>query len=132
MKSRTRLVVGLATLGLSANGIVASGTAMAADAGAIGPASLSQCNNFKGYTCFWARYDYTPERHVKHIPAVASGDCKVVEVDPRYLGSRSFWNRTSKVQRVWSTAHCTGENYLVYPDQRVPRSVINVNSVGGE
>ena len=103
-----------------------------AGASQTGTDSITQCgDSWRGYTCFWARENFTPERHVKHIPRVASGSCRVVEVDPMYLGSRSFFNRTTSTQRVWSNANCTGRNYLVGANQAIWNAPFTVNSVGG-
>lgn len=129
MRASFRLLGGALTVVTSATLLTSTVHASAAQAG---PASIAQCgDSWRGYTCFWARENYTPERHVKHIPRVASGSCRVVEVDPAWLGSRSFFNRTTSTQRVWSNANCTGRNYLVGANRAIGDARFTVNSVGG-
>lgn len=129
MRASFRLLGGALTVVTSATLLTSTVPASAVQAG---PASITQCgDSWRGYTCFWARENYTPERHVKHIPRVASGSCRVVEVDPAWLGSRSFFNRTTSTQRVWSNANCTGRNYLVGANRAIGDAPFTVNSVGG-
>jgi hypothetical protein len=82
--------------------------------------------------CLWARPNYQPNGWILFFPPTASGQCRDVGIIyPNVLGSRSFWNRTSKVQRVWESDHCTGQNFLVSAGTSYASSPFTVNSVGG-
>ena len=132
MRSRSRPLAGLLTVVASGSLLAVPAAAADTPSAAMGPASITQCgDSWRGYTCFWARENYSPDTHVKHIPRVASGDCRTVEVDPMYLGSRSFFNRTTGTQRMWSNANCTGQNYLVGANEKIWKAPFTVNSVGG-
>ncbi|WP_432943083.1 hypothetical protein ACQPXM_39400 [Kribbella sp. CA-253562] len=97
----------------------------------FGPAALSQCYT-SGVMCFWTSPNYTsPNNSILVGQPIRSGDCRKVQPNENYLGSRSFWNKTTITQRVWSSDRCTGQNFLVGTNGKNANAPFIVNSRGG-
>ncbi|WP_433159462.1 hypothetical protein [Kribbella sp. CA-247076] len=138
------VLVGAGLLGLPAQAaddqVAAKRSAPAADissAGSsipskwLGPTALSQCYS-TGVMCFWVKANYTsPNNSILLGQPIPSGQCRKVQPSESYIGSRSFWNRTSITQRVWSSDRCTGQNFLVGTNGKNANAPFLVNSRGG-
>ncbi|GAB3428270.1 peptidase inhibitor family I36 protein [Flindersiella endophytica] len=97
--------------------------------GAPASASTQQPRDFQdcwvdGTVCFWSQNGYNGGMVM--ADAVPSGQCTNMGIY-----GNSYYNRSSRPQRIWEGQDCTGRNVLVSPGWGDPYPPWTALSVGG-
>lgn len=126
---KRRAITAIAGLCLLGGGLSASSANAAPSSTPVepAPASLADCHRTT-WVCLWGGIDYNGSLIFVH--PIPSGRCHNVESTFPY-GANSVWNRGNITQRVWSEPNCTGQNYRIGTNGKVPRSPFAIKGLGG-